>query len=148
MIRYPCECSDQDVEHNYLSEHQDGERTIYKIQCADCGHLEDIDKAVWDLIAKDELQKAQKKRANLTRYPYIDPYSGMEVRSKEHREDVWKAHGFHKAEHGINEAYNDEATEKLKEKRLALQKRREETQKKREAYMRAGLIKRPAPALK
>lgn len=147
MIRYPCECSEVDVPHNYLKEREDGGRTVYLVECAECGSQHEMDKHVWDLVAADELRVAQKRRANLTRFPYVDPFSGVEVKSKEHREDVWRAHGFHKAEHGINESFDDEACDNLRRKRQALEARRLATKRKREDYIRQGILKpkRPEP---
>lgn len=158
MIRYPCHCSEVDVPHNYLSERKAfdlaplkmtaGTNIFYEIECAECGHKSEIPKEDWDDIAKQEELHAQRsRRVSLTRYPRIEPHSGELVKSKEHEAETLKRLGFHKAENGIDPNHDDETAYALGEKRKAREKRRADIRKKREVYIREGIIKRPKPAL-
>lgn len=150
MIRYPCHCSEEDVPHNYLHEAYilNLDAVFYEIECSECEHKSTIPKDDWDDIAKQEEIRAQRhNRASLTRYPRIEPHTGLEVKSREHEAETLKMMGYHKAEHGIDQRHDDETAYALGEKRKAREKRRSDIRKKREAYIREGIIKRPKPVL-
>lgn len=153
MIKYPCECSDEDTGHNYVSEslklHESMKLEVpvifYQIECGSCGHKSEIDKSDWDMIAGDELRAAQRSKANLTRYPRIEPHTGMLVSSKQHESEMVKAMGFHKAENGLNEKFHDETAETLRKKRQDLAERRKAMQERRRAHnMRVPGVKKRA----
>ena len=164
MIWYPCEkgCEpgansyvyrdNGDTVHTFVSKRvaewetdtARGEEELYCVECGNCGQRYEISKGLWDEASQETIRKSARRKAGLTRYPYVDPYSGVEVKSKEHREDVWKAHGFHKAEHGINENYDDEDCDRVRSRRQALEAKRAATKRKREDYIRQGIIK-PKP---
>lgn len=143
MIRYPCTCSEEDLGHDYLGELTKDGAVLYTIECSGCGLESSIPKEDWDEIAKGELIEAQRRRSSLTKFPYIEPHTGEVVKSKEHREEVLRAHGYHKAEHGINDAYNDELCDKLRTQRQAAEQRKRDIRKKRETLIREGVIKKP-----
>lgn len=150
MILFPCVCSDEDVGHDYVSEREDGPVLddckgvwFYTIRCSGCGHEDEISKSEWDEVASGELKAAQRKRAHLTRYPRIEPHTGMLVKSKQHEAETVQAAGYHVAENGVNEKYDDDTAEFFKAKTRATKERREAIRKKREHLIREGVIKRP-----
>lgn len=156
MIWYPCTCSDEDQAHDFvrelrlssgnvlpLTKENEASQILHEISCANCGQKSEIPKGDWDAIANNELRLAQRRKSSLTKFPYFEPHTGILVKSKEHRDEVIKNAGFHKAEHGINDAYSDEFADKLKRDRERREGRKKEIRKKREALIREGVIKAP-----
>lgn len=149
MIRWPCTCSEEDVPHNYISEREHAVLSKelqpiidYKIECSECRHESEIPKEDWDQTAKEAEIKAQRSsRTYLTRYPRIEPHTGALVKSRDHELETVKAAGFHVAEHGINDAYNDELCEKMRSDRQNRETRRNAIRKKREIMIREGVFK-------
>lgn len=158
MIWIPCEkncerkdqyaCRDDERAHEFIREEGEEGHKIITAECGNCGHITTLLQEEWSdaCVAMD--RRAAKKKANLTRYPRIETHTGELVTSREHEKETLKRMGFHAAEHGVNEKFNDEHTEKLKSKQQALKDRKERIRKKRESLMREGVIKRPSPAKK
>lgn len=116
---------------------------IYVVMCGNCGHHMDLLEEEWLAAGKEMDRRAGRVRANLTRYPRIEPHTGELVKSRHHEMEVVKRAGYHVAEHGINEKYDDEVSQQLKDKRLAMEERRRAIRKKRETLIREGVIKKP-----
>lgn len=118
---------------------------LYVIECGNCGHITDILEEEWNDAGKEMERRACRRRVSLTRYPRIEPHTGLEVKSREHEAEVVKHAGYHTAEHGLDERHNDELADKLKSQRQAREDRRKAIRKKRETMIREGVIKMPKP---
>lgn len=129
MIWMPCEagceeknryvCRDEKRAHSFSEEFRDEENgLVVKCRCENCGALDYLSKEDWDAACRDVERQAARRRANLTRYPRIETHTGEIVTSREHEKELTKRMGFHAAEHGVNERFDDETCVKLKEKRL------------------------------
>lgn len=81
----------------------------YLVKCKGCGDEHQIYFLVW------ENALSRPRRAGLTRYPYVEPHSGVLVKSAEHRSEVLKSMGFHAAPHGIDERYDNAPNEKARD---------------------------------
>ncbi len=90
---------------------------FFKVRCENCGNVDLADEETWLNACEDMDRRAQRQgRVGRTRYPYIEPHSGILVNSADDRERVMKSHGFHSAEHGIDSRHNDELADKLKDR--------------------------------
>lgn len=108
-------------------------------KCGNCGHEQDFLVEEWNDFSKEmDLRAARSgaSRAGLTRYPRIEPHTGLLVNSREDEKRAMKAMGMHEAPHGINEQYNDETCEKLKSARQAREAKKLALQRKRLALNR------------
>lgn len=153
MIWAPCdaECQDKDQyacraderAFELVDEFSDDEGVFYEARCGNCGRCQFFSVTEWQEAGKAMDRRAYRRRANLTRYPRIEPHTGELVKSRDHEHEVVKAAGFHVAEHGINDAYHDELSEKLRSNRVAMEDRRKAIRKKREHLIREGVIKPP-----
>lgn len=134
-----------DTAHELISRRVDPQSglEILCVSCENCGHKYEISKEIWDCAVSEMQRLSYRKKPSLTKYPYVEPHTGELVKSKEHREEVMAAHGYHKAENGVNDEYDDELSYQLKSKRQAMEKRRADIRKKRETMIRDGLIKWP-----
>lgn len=146
MILYPCECSDDDTGHDFISEKKSDAGIEYVIECSVCLFKSEIPKDDWDQISSDELKASQRKRTYLTRYPRIEPHTGLTVSSRADELEKVRAAGFHVAEHGINEKFDDDTSEFQRAKRRAQEERKVAIRKKRETMIREGVIKAPKRA--
>ena len=142
MIRYPCDCAPEEVRHEYVSEAANGEFIDYTIKCTGCGHLEVIPQELWSEACRNEVLKEPKRRVNLTSYPRIEPHTGEVVNSRDDEVRAMKAHGMHAAPHGVNEAFDDETCHNLKTKRLAIEQKKREITRRREAAGRPAHLRR------
>lgn len=110
--------------HTFHAEH--GEyNEVYELKCESCGTHKRVPRHDWlSQLSRDHIRPS---RASLTKWPYIDMATGVEVKSKEHRAEVWKQHGMHEAPHGINERYSDtEECHNLNRKRIEHEKKMRE----------------------
>lgn len=120
--------------HRFHAEH--GEyNEVYEIKCEDCGACQKVKRHDWlSQLTRDHIRPT---KANLTKYPYIEPHSGELVHSAEHRKEVWKRMGLHEAKHGIDDRYSEnQECENLKNNRLAFEKRMRERE---ERYRHRGM---------
>lgn len=158
MIWLPCEkkcevsnqfaCRDDERAMEFIRQDgEEGEALIFA-ECGNCKFINPFLKEEWDAGSLAMDRRAYRKKANLTRYPRIEAHTGEVVNSREHEKETLKRMGYHAAENGIDERYNCEASEKLKDRTRALKDRKQKIAKKREAFIRQGLIKRPNPATK
>lgn len=127
-------CRGEERAHEFvLQDGQEGNEII-EAQCGNCGNVGVFLLEDWRDASKAMDLRAQRTgKANLTRWPYVDPYTGVQVDSPDHRKDVWAAHGMHEADHGVNEKYDDEACHALKEKRIARERKKIELDRRRQA---------------
>lgn len=159
MIWLPCEkncensnqfaCRSEERAMEFIREEGEFGEAIVIAECGNCHHINAFLKEEWeDGGRRMDLRAQRTGKACLTRYPRVEPFTGEVVKSREHEKETLKRMGFHAAEHGVNDNFNDETTEKLKDRNRAIKERREKIKKKREAYIREGLIKRPKPIQK
>lgn len=154
MIWFPCEKNCKET--NQYACRENGERAFELLrtegepgealifaECGNCGALHCILEEEWNEAGQQMNRRAAVRRANLTRYPRIEPHTGELVKSRDHEMEVVKHMGYHVAEHGVNDAHNDELAEKLRSQRIAREERRRKIQKKRETLIREGVIKAP-----
>lgn len=121
-LKCPAVCCSEDTEHKFLEERGDYNQT-YFVECS-CGFQREVSRKEWLFAENIKDWTPSNARAYLTKFPYVEPHSGMVVTSKEHRDEVMKKMGFHKAEHGVNEKYHDETAELMRRKRQDLAERR------------------------
>lgn len=82
---------DKFVFHNVIKKLDD---TI-EAKCKTCGFES---KRTQEEVGDVHLGGFSGARAQLTKYPYIEPQSGVMVKSAQHRVDVWKQMGFRPAD--------------------------------------------------
>lgn len=158
MIWLPCEkdceknnqfaCRDDERAMEFIRQEGEAQEQLVIAECGNCSHINNFLKEEWDAGALAMDRRAQRRKANLTRYPRIESHTGEIVTSREHEKETLKRMGFHAAENGIDERYNDETSEKLKDRQRAVRERKQKIAKKREALIREGVIKRPNPIKK
>lgn len=108
-------------------------------KCGNCGHEQDFLEEEWAQYGKEmelRAQRSSSSKAGLTKYPRIEPHTGALVNSRDDEVRAMKAMGMHAAPHGVNEAYNDETCERLKDKQQKLQSRKLEIERRRRAFGR------------
>lgn len=155
MIWLPCEkecqprdqyaCRGDERAQEYIREEGEENEKIIITECGNCGHIGAFLQEEWTAAGIAMDRRAQKTgKASLTRYPRIETHTGEVVTSREHEKETLKRMGFHSAEHGLDEKFNSEASERLKSKNQALKDRKNKIRKKRESLMREGVIRRPS----
>lgn len=100
----------------FLRGHESGVEELVQIRCCNCGGLAEIPYAEWQQIIEDDVRNSSRRKAGLTRYPYVEPQSGILVHSAQHRDEVWKQLGWHKAENGPDESTFTETDYAIKER--------------------------------
>lgn len=99
------------------SESEDEDGRFFIAHCANCGEIDFVDEETWvDACEAMDRRARRMGRANLTKYPYVEPHSGEVCHSASDRDRIAKAYGFHAAEHGIDGRFNDELADKLKDR--------------------------------
>lgn len=109
------------------------------VKCGNCDHEQKLTQAEWDAYAKEMDLKAARcgsSRAGLTKYPRVEPHTGVVVNSRDDEVRAMKAMGMHAAPNGIDERFDDESCDALRSKRAAIQKRKLEIDRKRKALGR------------
>lgn len=106
-----CQHCQKRAGHAFLAERGDYNE-LYEVLCVECGSQYEIPRKAW--LNAQFLEAAGPKRAYLTKYPYVEPHTGEVVNSAEDVVRVTKAYGLHAADHGINERYHDETSERLR----------------------------------
>jgi hypothetical protein len=122
------------TQHQFHAEH--GEyNEIYEIRCLTCQGLQKKPRHDWlSQMARDFVRPS---KANLTKYPRIEPHTGEVVNSREDEVRVMKAMGMHAAHHGIDERYNDEACDNLNRRRIEHEKKKRDMAERRRYFGRA-----------
>ena len=128
-------CRGEERAHEFVMQDGSTGNEIIEARCGNCDSLNVFLLEDWQdaSLAMDRRAQRSVGKAGLTRWPYFDAATGVEVKSKEHRAEVWKAHGMHEAEHGVNEKYDDEACHQQKEKRVAREQKKMELNRRRKA---------------
>lgn len=88
-----------------------------EIRCESCGGIATLEEAEWaQACADQDKDAARRRKAGLTRYPYIEPQSGVLVKSKEDRDRVWAAKGYKEWKHDGDESGFSETDHQIKER--------------------------------
>ncbi len=123
MARLLCTCSPEQTQHTFVREL--GEyNEIYEVKCAACGLVRQVPRKEFLFAENIKDWVPSNARVYWTKFPYVEPHTGEVVHSKEHRAEVIKRMGFHVAEHGVNERYDDQACADQRAKRQAQEARR------------------------
>ncbi len=124
MVKFDCPHCGK-TEHEFTQEK--GEyNEIYQVRCLVCNVAHDVPRHSW-LHAEHILADALKpSRAYLTKFPHIEPHTGVMVTSAEHRRETMKRMGMHEAPHGIDTRYDDERCDDLRSRRQESEKRKRE----------------------
>ncbi len=136
-------CRGEERAQEFLREIAETDETFIVAECANCAHANFYLKEEWIAAGIEMDRRAYRKKASLDKYPCYEPHTGEYVISKEHKAETLKRMGYHAAENGVDEKYNDETTAMLKAKQDALKERKQKIAKKREALIREGVVKRP-----
>lgn len=96
--QFPCETCNAVTEHKFLEEL--GEyNEIYRVRCERCKTTHDIHRHQW--LSFQNKNDIRPSKAYLTKYPRIEPHSGLTVKSKEHeKESVKRYQAWAQKEYG------------------------------------------------
>lgn len=112
QTKNPWTCRESDRAHELVDYSGD----MAKIRCANCGTESEIPSAEWKQICADHIKESSRKKSSLTKYPRIEPHSGVVVNSREDEKRVWKAKGYHEAPHGSDERTFTDTDYQIKER--------------------------------
>jgi hypothetical protein len=87
-----------------------------EIRCCNCGTIASLPTDEWQQIIADEIRVSSRRKAGLTKYPYVEPQSGVLVKSKEHREEVWRAKGLKEWKHDGDESGFTDTDHQIKQR--------------------------------
>lgn len=155
MIWAPCDksceprdqyaCRGEERAHEFVLQDGGEGNEIVEARCGNCGNLAVFLKEDWDHYGKQMELRAQRSgnsRANLTKYPRIEPHTGALVNSRDDEVRAMRAYGMHPAENGIDERYDDESCEILRDKRQKIQAKKLEIERRRKALNRPQIIRK------
>lgn len=155
MIWAPCDkvcvekdqyaCRGDDRSHDFVLQEGGPGNEIVEAKCGNCGNLAVFLLEDWNAYGKEMDLRAQRNagsRSGLTKYPRIEPHTGVLVNSRDDERRAMKAMGMHEAPHGVNEAFDDETCHNLKTKRLEIEQRKREITRRREALGRPAQLRR------
>jgi hypothetical protein len=98
MEKFPCAECKEVTEHEFLQEK--GEyNEIYSTRCKVCGGAHDVSRHDW--LSFQLRNEVRASKAYLTKYPRIEPHSGLTVKSREHeKESVKRYQSWAQKEYG------------------------------------------------